>query len=266
MCRPRVLRRCFRSERARTRAVNLGALRQRRRQRPPYSLSPKEEEDRPDVFPASTNPTEDTGARKGSSAEIYLTRISRRERALPWLPLRARLTSLRAEKRKWDFCVDVAGSFFCSRRLFARNDRLPMSPAVHLPASYSSRISIWKKVEGNAQSIHCYIAQPRRARAQFEFNSWRYARKCAYKYSTATKITSGINEMYLTVWIYTADRTIAENALTRAGRATLLNIIGEISRSETQIIDTFYEVFRLCGKPSCEIWSVNMREITPRRE
>lgn len=84
--RPRVLRAMF-SERARTRAVNLGALRQRTvyaNDRVAYTLSPKEEEDRPDVFPVSTNPTRRRryGARKGSPAEIYLTRISR-ERALP---------------------------------------------------------------------------------------------------------------------------------------------------------------------------------------
>lgn len=32
------------------------------------------------------------------------------------------------ERRKWDFCVDAAGSFFCSRGLFTQNDRLPMRP------------------------------------------------------------------------------------------------------------------------------------------
>lgn len=32
------------------------------------------------------------------------------------------------ERRKWDFCVDAAGPFFCSRGLFTQNDRLPMRP------------------------------------------------------------------------------------------------------------------------------------------
>lgn len=96
-----------------------------------------------DVFPVSANPTRGGIRKRGGCAG--------RERGR-WNLFNADISSAPAtviawpepglrlhERRKWDFCVDAAGSFFCSRGLFTQNDRLPMRPPSHV---YSPRIHL----------------------------------------------------------------------------------------------------------------------------
>lgn len=165
MCRPvirrtHVLQRCFRNDRGRTRAVNLGAFRQRtvdvNHTVIHTSRSVQEgEKYRPgDVFPVSANLTKGIrtvhGGAKGV-AEIYLTRISR-ERARHRDCLREPGLRLR-ERRKWDFCVDAAGSFFCSRGLFTQNDRLPMRPPSYFYPPCIHLVSLSGRKSGGSSSV-----------------------------------------------------------------------------------------------------------------
>lgn len=108
MCRPRVLRRCFRSERARTRAVNLSALRQRTVD-DCRTLSP--EEDRPDVFPVSYG-----GAKGVVRWNLFNTDISR-----------ARATVIAFTSPAYVCARDVNGIFVLTllARSFVRGDCLP---------------------------------------------------------------------------------------------------------------------------------------------
>jgi len=117
------------------------------------------------------------------------------------------------------------------RRLFARNDRLPMSPVARLSVSYSSRISVRKKIEGNVRFVH-YIAkrnaiEPNPIRARDVTHVSVHVNVCSNRSNERNEwsVSNG--------WTYT--QPIAQSLRTRgkcvnAGifdRAALLGIIGE---------------------------------------